>query len=125
MTKSEIETRAHNYDQRIRAIVTAIDKLGGMEYSTERLTLSILQHEYQAKLDDLHEPKEYLINFEKGGWNTCHATNDEDAMEYAKRQYDGEHTKVQSVRVATKSGIETAMRNFYYCLLYTSDAADE
>jgi len=113
MTKSEIETRAHNYDQRIRAIVTAIDKLGGMEYSTERLTLSILQHEYQAKLDDLHTTKEYMITFEKGGWNTVYATNDEEALAKAKEEYDGEHTKVQSVRVATKSGIETAMRNFY------------
>jgi len=58
MTKSEIETHAHNYDQRIRAIVTAIDKLGGMEYSTERLTLSIMQREYQAKLDEINTLKE-------------------------------------------------------------------
>lgn len=113
MTKAEIKTRAHNYDQRIRAIVTAMSTLKGLEYATEHLTLSMMLAEYEAKLKDLHTPKEYMITFEKGGWNTTYATNDEDALIFAKDYYDGEHTKVQSVRVATKSGIETAMKSFY------------
>ena len=113
MTKSEIATRAHNYDQRIRAIVTALDKLRDMEYATEHLTLSFMLSEYEAKLKDLYEPKEYLITFEKGGWNTTYATNDEDALVFAKDYYDGEHTKVKSVRVAGKTCIDTAMKSFY------------
>ena len=113
MTKEEIATRAHNYDQRIRAIVTAQSKLEKLDYATEHLTLSFMLAEYEAKLKDLHTTKEYMITFKGGGWNTCHATNDEDALAIAKAQYDGEHTKVQSVRVATKSGIDAAMRSFY------------
>jgi len=116
MTKSEIATRAHNYDQRIRAIVTAIDliqKRPALEYATEHLTLSLMLAEYEAKLLDLHTPKEYMITFEKGGWNTCYSTNDEEALAIAKEEYDGEHTKVESVRVATKSGIKAAMRSFH------------
>jgi hypothetical protein len=113
MTKSEIATRAHNYDQRIRAIVTAQSKLKPLEYATEHLTLSFMLAEYEAKLKDLHTTKEYMITFEGGGWNTTYATNDEDALANAKEEYDGEHTKVKSVRLATKDGIESAMRSFY------------
>jgi hypothetical protein len=113
MTKEQIELRAHNYDQRIRAIVTALDKLKDMEYATEHLTLSFMLSEYEAKLKDLHTPKEYMITFEKGGWNTVYATNDEEALAKAKEEYDGEHTKVESVRVAGKTCIQNAMKSFY------------
>ena len=113
MTKAEIATRAHNYDYRIRAIVTAQSKLKQLEYATEHLTLSFMLAEYEAKLDDLSTNKEYMITFESGGWNTTYATNDEDALANAKEEYDGKHTKVKSVRVATKSGIDAAMRSFY------------
>ena len=113
MTNSEIATASHNYDQRIRAIVTALDTLKGMEYATEHLTLSIMLAEYQAKLDDLSTSKEYMITFEGGGWNTTYAVSDENALKHAKAKYDGEHTKVKSVRLATKSGIDAAMRSFY------------
>jgi|TARA_R110000737_G_C14336327_1_gene442457 hypothetical protein len=58
MTKSEIATRAHNYDQRIRAIVTAQSKLKPLEYATEHLTLSFMLAEYEAKLKDLNATKE-------------------------------------------------------------------
>ena len=113
MTNSEIATASHNYDQRIRAIVTALDTLKGMEYATEHLTLSIMLAEYQAKFDDLSTSKEYMITFEGGGWNTTYAVSDENALKHAKAKYDGEHTKVKSVRLATKSGIDAAMRSFY------------
>ena len=113
MTNSEIATASHNYDQRIRAIVTALDTLKGMEYATEHLTLSIMLAEYQAKLDDLSTSKEYMITFESGGWNTTYAVSDENALKHAKREYDGKHTRVKSVRLATKAGIDAAMRSFY------------
>ena len=63
--------------------------------------------------DDLSVNKEYMITFEKGGWNTIYATNDEDALAKAKEKYDGPHTKVESVRVSSSSMKEAAMRNFY------------
>jgi len=54
-----------------------------------------------------------MITFEKGGWNTVYATNDEEALAKAKEEYDGEHTKVESVRVAGKTCIQNAMKSFY------------
>jgi hypothetical protein len=117
MTKSEIATRAHNYDYRIRAIVTAQSKLKPLEYATEHLTLSFMLHEYEAKLKDLHTAKEYMITFEGGGWNTCYGVSDEEALANAKEEYEGpgcaDGCKVKSVRLATQSGIDAAMRNFY------------
>jgi len=113
MTKEEIKLHSHNYDQRIRAIVTAQSKLEKLEYATEHLTLSLMLAEYEAKLKDLNEDKEYMITFEKGGWNTVYAANDEDALALAKKIYDGPHTKVASVRVSSSSMKESAMRNFY------------
>tara|TARA_B110000902_G_C14077535_1_gene501748 strand:+ start:120 stop:320 length:201 start_codon:yes stop_codon:yes gene_type:complete len=60
MSKSEIELHAHNYDQRIRAIVTAMSKLKDLEYATEHLTLSFMLAELEAKLADLHVEKDFL-----------------------------------------------------------------
>jgi hypothetical protein len=113
MTKEEIKLRAHNYDQRIRAIVTAMSKLTDLEYATEHLTLSMMLAEYEAKLKDLHEDKEYMITFKGGGWNTVYSANDEDALALAKKIYDGPHTKVSSVTVSNSSMKESAMRSFY------------
>ena len=102
MTKEEIKSRAFNYDQRIRAIVTALSKLTDLEYATEHLTLDIMREELEAKLADLNEDREYMISFEGGGWNTVYAANDEDAFFLAKKIYDGPHTKVSSVKVNKK-----------------------
>lgn len=101
MTKSQIATMAHNYDQRIRAIVTAQSKLEKLDYATEHLTLSFMLSEYEAKLKDLNTEKEYMITFEGSGWNTIYATNDEDALSKAEAKYNGsKHTKVKSVYLA-------------------------
>ena len=54
MSQSEIELRTHNYDQRIRAIVTAMSKLKELDYATEHLTLDIMRVEYESKITDLH-----------------------------------------------------------------------
>jgi hypothetical protein len=113
MTKKEIELQVYNYEKRIRAIVTAMSTLKGLEYATEHLTLSMMLAEYEAKLKDLREDKEYMITFKGGGWNTVYSANDEDALALAKKIYDGPYTKVASVRVATAKGIETAMKSFY------------
>jgi ferritin-like protein len=53
--KSELEIKAHNYDQRIRALVTGMNMLCGLDYVTEHLTLSILKEEYQVKLDNVNK----------------------------------------------------------------------
>ena len=90
-----------------------MSKLKDLEYATEHLTLSFMLAELEAKLADLHVEKEYMITFEKGGWNTTRATNDEDALKFAKAEYDGEHTKVKSVYLSTPSAKDAAMRSFY------------
>ena len=111
MTKAEIKTLTAFYTKRIESLDYAIDTIRGRrDKATE---LEIMRREYQFKLDGLSESKEYMINFEGGGWNTTYAKNDEDALASAKLQYGGEHTKVKSVRLATKAGIDAAMRSFY------------
>jgi len=60
MKKSEIELRAHNYDQRIRAVVTAMSKLKGLEYATEHLTLDMMRVEYEANLTALHNENDKI-----------------------------------------------------------------
>jgi hypothetical protein len=69
--------------------------------------------EYTQKLESLSVTKEYMVDFEGGGWNTIYATNDEDALKNAKAEHDGEHTIVSSVRLSTPDGMEAAMRSFY------------
>jgi hypothetical protein len=117
MTKKENKTLARFYKTRLSSLDLAIkctSKMVKDEASSEDYTnLLIMRAEYSDKLDNLSIDKEYMITFEKGGWNTTRATNDEDALKFAKAEYDGEHTKVQSVRLATKSGIDAAMRSFY------------
>ena len=97
MTKSQIALMAHNYTQRIQALDLAISKLTDLVHATNHFTLEIMRAEYSDKLDNLSIDKEYHIAFEGGGWNTTHATNDEDALKFAKAEYDGKHTKVKTV----------------------------
>ena len=113
MTKSEIATRAHNYTKRLKALDLAISKLRDLEHATQCFDLEIMRAEYSEKLDNLSIDKEYMITFEGGGWNTTRATNDEDALKFAKAEFDSLGCEVKSVRLATKSGIDAAMRSFY------------
>lgn len=117
MTKKENETLARFYKTRLSSLDLAIKCTGKMvkdEASSEDYTnLLIMRAEYSDKLDNLSIDKEYMISFEKGGWNTTTATNDEDALKFAKAEYDGEHTKVKSVYLSSPSAKESAMRSFY------------
>ena len=98
MTQEQIAVMAHNYTQRIQALDLAISKLNhALINATDQFTLDIMRAEYSSKLDNLSIDKEYHISFEGGGWNTTKATNDEDALTFAKAEYDGEHTKVKTV----------------------------
>jgi hypothetical protein len=114
MTKAEIKTLTAFYTTRIESIDSALKSdMKPPLTDTHLASLCDMLQEYTEKLDDLSTSKEYMINFEGGGWNTTYAKNDEDALASAKLQYGGEHTKVKSVRLATKSGIDAAMRSFY------------
>ena len=113
MTKNEIELRAHNYRQRIEALIVSIGNPSPFFTVEQITTLEIMKAEYQAKLDDLSVNKEYMITFKGGGWNTVYATNDEDALAKANEKYGSEHTQVDSVMVSNSSMKEAAMRNFY------------
>jgi hypothetical protein len=98
MTKDQIALMAHNYKQRIKALDLAISKLNhALINATDQFTLEIMRAEYSDKLHSLNIDKEYKIAFEGGGWNTTRATNDEDALKFAKAEFDSEHTKVKTV----------------------------
>ena len=117
MTKDQIALRAHNYTKRINALNKAIEILNNfvccLAAHEEVLTLNIMLSEYTLKLESLSVNKEYMISFEGGGWNTTHATNDEDALKFAKAEFDSSNTKVASVRLSTPDGMEAALRSFY------------
>jgi|TARA_B110000908_G_C10043010_1_gene352727 hypothetical protein len=62
------------------------------------------------------ELKEYMFTFEGGGWNTCWAKTLRGAKKLAVQQYadsDTLNVKVDSVHLATKSGMQRAMSLFY------------
>lgn len=113
MTKDQIALRAHNYTKRINALKAAISRICGIAQEDELMTLNIMLSEYTLKLESLSVNKEYMISFEGGGWNTTHATNDEDALKFAKAEFDSSNTKVASVRLSTPDGMEAALRSFY------------
>jgi hypothetical protein len=61
MTKSEIELKTHNYDQRIRAIVTSMSKLkDNLDYATEHLILDMMRVEYESKITELQTVNEVI-----------------------------------------------------------------
>jgi len=113
MKKSEIALRANHYNSRIEALKVAVSRVCGIVDEDNLMTLQIMLTEYFDKLESLSNDKEYMISFENGGWNTTYATNDEDALKFAKAEYDGEYTKVASVRLSTPDGMEAALRSFY------------
>ena len=114
MTNKEIKTLTAFYTTRIESIDSALKSdMKPPLTDTHLASLCDMLQEYTEKLDDLTTSKEYMITFEGGGWNTTYAISDENALKHAKKKYDGEHTKVKCVRLATKSGIDAAMRSFY------------
>ena len=98
MTQDQIALMAHNYKQRIQALDLAISKLNhALINATDQLTLEIMRAEYSNKLDNLSIDKEYRVAFKGGGWNTTRATNDEDALKFAKAQWNSKTLKVDAV----------------------------
>ena len=60
--------------------------------------------------------KEYMFTFEEGGWNTVWAKTLRGAKKLCVQQYKDYPTlnpKVDSVHLATKEGLRTAMSLFY------------
>jgi len=116
MTKKEITLLKKFYATRIETLNLAIKgtkKLVKDEASSESYGhLLIMRAEYIDKLDNLSIDKEYTIAFEGSGWNTTMATNDEDALKFAKAEYDGKHTKVKSVTASDRSTRDLAIIDF-------------
>ena len=114
MTKKEITLLKKFYATRIESLKFAIKSSKKMvkdEVSSEYYdNLLIMLAEYSEKLDNLSIDKEYMIAFEGGGWNTTRATNDEDALKFAKAEYDGEYTKVSSVYPSSPSSKDAAIK---------------
>ena len=98
MTKNQIAVLAQKYTQRIKALDLAISKLNhALINATDQLTLEIMRAEYSNKLDSLSIDKEYRVAFVGGGWNTTKATNDEDALKFAKAEWNSKTLKVSAV----------------------------
>jgi len=112
MTKKEIKLLTKFYETRIESLDLAISKLRDLEHATKCFDLEIMRAEYSDKLDNLSIDKEYTIAFEGSGWNTTMATNDEDALKFAKAEYDGKHTKVKSVTASDRSTRDLAIIDF-------------
>ena len=60
--------------------------------------------------------KQYMFTFEEGGWNTVWAKSLPGARKAAIVEYKDSPTlnpRLDSVHLATKSGLESAMSTFY------------
>jgi hypothetical protein len=112
---------------RITETATIVDRIAALE-STEStgstkhskyihgLIFKTMLEEYKDRLDYLNSHKEYMVHFKGGGWNTAYGVDEESAFTAAQLTFEepGKDTCiVESVRLATKSGIEAAMRLFY------------
>ena len=99
MTKNQIALMAHNYTKRLKALDLAIENIKALPYLEKdiQMTLEIMRAEYSNKLDSLSIDKEYRVAFKGGGWNTTRATNDEDALKFAKAQWNSKTLKVDAV----------------------------
>ena len=121
MTKAEIKTLTAFYTTRIESIDSALKSdMKPPLTDTHLAALCDMLGEYTNKLYSLRDTKEYMVNFEGGGWNTTHATNDEDALAKAKAKFEGQDPDkffhplvVKSVSIASSEGIDAAMRSFY------------
>jgi len=60
--------------------------------------------------------KQYMFTFEGGGWNTVWAKTLKGAKKLAVKEYEYSDTlnvRLDSVHLATESGLKTAMSLFY------------
>lgn len=56
---------------------------------------------------------QWIVNFEGGGWNIVIAHTKQQAYDEAIKRYNSEHTKVQSVTIATYEKIDALMSLFW------------
>jgi hypothetical protein len=107
---------------RITETATITDRINALESimaTTDDsffITIDTILNEYRDRLEYLNKSKEYMVHFKGGGWNTVYGVDEESAFSAAQLEFEepGKTTCiVQSVSIATKSGIEAAMRLFY------------
>lgn len=95
MTKSEQEMIVHNLTVRIEALQTATKALCSAADLDASVTLNIMITELMEQRLYALKKKEYTVkNLSKGYRKTIWASNDCDAFEIAKAQFDGEHFKL-------------------------------
>ena len=109
-------TEAGKVQERIDALNRVINNpIFSSESTKEQAVFKHMLTEYQLRLKYLDGAKEYMVHFVSGGWNTCYGIDQRDAFDNALLEYPGDdgYCVVQNVTLASKSGIEAAMRNFY------------
>jgi len=106
-------TEITRLEERIEALEYAIENIRGRR--DKAVCLEVMLDEYTDRLSYLNGPKEYMVHFVGGGWNTCCGQDQESAFANALLEYPGDnvHLVVQNVTLASAAGKEAAMRLFY------------
>ena len=116
MTKENITTETAKVVDRIAALESVAAYTAPLNGEAENIIDTML-YEYKARYEYLISPKEYMVHFEGGGWNTCYGANAEEAFDNAVIEHEApgcaDGCKVRSGSLATKEGINAAMRLFY------------
>jgi hypothetical protein len=114
MTKENITTEKAMIAERISVLESVATHTADLPWNGN-ITIGTMLKEYKDRLDYLKSPKEYMIAFEGGGWNTVYGVDDEEAIGNAKTEYsDGNpNLIVKRVTLSTKEAKEAAMRLFY------------
>lgn len=60
-----------------------------------------------------HTKTQWIVYFEGGGWNTVWTHTKQQAYDEAVERFNSEHTKVQSVSIATDEKIDALMSLFW------------
>lgn len=102
---------------RIDALVGVVE-VSNILSNSEKNTIATMLSEYRDRHAYLNSPKEYMVHFEGGGWNTCHGIDADQALENAKKEYPNTDITsggcvVNSVTLCTASLKASAMRLFY------------
>ena len=119
MTKETIKKETTEIIKRIEALesVAAYNCEPTCEANDPDIILGDMLKEYKDRYEYLTGSKEYMVHFEGGGWNTCYGVNADEAFDNAVIEHEApgcaDGCKVRSVSLATKEGINAAMRLFY------------
>ena len=60
-----------------------------------------------------HTETQWIVHFQGGGWNLVVAQTKQQAYDQAVEKWNGEHTKVHSVSIATDEKIQNLMSLFW------------